>query len=63
MRAEAGSSTVELVLLTPLLVLFMVFVVALGRLASARAEVDGAARDRLSAREQPLNRGCVVGAA
>lgn len=40
---EAGGVSVELVLLTPLLVLLLLFVVALGRLAGARLEVDGAA--------------------
>ncbi len=33
----------ELVLLTPLLILMLLFVVALGRLAGARLDVDGAA--------------------
>jgi Flp pilus assembly protein TadG len=42
---EAGSATVELVLLTPLLVAVLMFVVVLGRVGSARAEVDAAARD------------------
>ena len=42
-RDESGSVTAELVLLTPLLILLLLFVVALGRLASARLEVDGAA--------------------
>jgi Flp pilus assembly protein TadG len=40
---ESGSVTAELVLLTPLLILLLLFVVALGRLAGARLEVDGAA--------------------
>lgn len=40
---ERGSATVELVLLTPLLVLVLLFVVALGRLVSARIQVQGAA--------------------
>lgn len=43
--AEAGSAAVELTLLAPLLVMFLLLVVALGRLATARADVDGAARD------------------
>ncbi len=42
-RDESGSVTAELVLLTPLLILLLLFVVALGRLAGARLEVDGAA--------------------
>jgi Flp pilus assembly protein TadG len=42
-RDESGSVTVELVLLTPLLLLMLLFVVALGRTVTARLEVDGAA--------------------
>ena len=42
-RNESGSVTAELVLVTPLLLLLLLFVVALGRLASARLDVDGAA--------------------
>ena len=42
-RGEEGSATAELVILTPLLILFQLFVVALGRLAGARIEVNGAA--------------------
>lgn len=42
-RAEEGSATAELVILTPLLILLLLFVVALGRLAGARGDVDGAA--------------------
>ena len=40
---EDGSVATELVLLTPLLILMLLFVVALGRTVSARMEVDGAA--------------------
>ena len=42
-RDESGSVTAELVLLTPLLILLLLFVVGLGRLSGARIEVDGAA--------------------
>ena len=42
-RDETGSVVAELVLLTPLLILVLLFVVALGRLAGARIDVDGAA--------------------
>ena len=42
-RSEHGSATAELVILTPLFILFLLFVVALGRLAGARIDVDGAA--------------------
>jgi Flp pilus assembly protein TadG len=43
LRDDHGSVTVELVLVTPLLILLLLFVVALGRLASARLDVNGAA--------------------
>jgi Flp pilus assembly protein TadG len=42
---ERGSATVELVLVTPLLLALALFAVLAGRLTEARAEVDGAARD------------------
>ncbi|MHB1927995.1 MAG: TadE/TadG family type IV pilus assembly protein [Acidimicrobiales bacterium] len=42
-RSEEGSATAELVILTPLLILFLLLVVAFGRLAGARGDVDGAA--------------------
>ena len=40
---ERGSATGELVLLTPLLILFVLFIIGLGRLAHARALVNDAA--------------------
>jgi len=40
---ERGSATAELVLVTPLLILFVLFIVGLGRLAHARATVNDAA--------------------
>ena len=43
LRDERGAVATELVLLTPLLILLLLFVVALGRLAGARIDVDGAA--------------------
>jgi Flp pilus assembly protein TadG len=42
-RDERGSVVAELVLLTPLLILIMLLFVALGRMAGARTDVDGAA--------------------
>ena len=45
MAAERGGVTVELVLVTPLLLALALFAVLAGRLTQARAEVDGAARD------------------
>ena len=44
-RREQGAAATELVLLTPLLIIMLLFVVALGRLAGAREDVDAAARD------------------
>lgn len=43
--SERGSATLELVLLTPVLLLMLMFVVFLGRLGEARNDVDRAARD------------------
>ena len=43
LRDESGAVATELVLLTPLLIVLLLFVVALGRLAEARVNVDGAA--------------------
>jgi hypothetical protein len=42
---EQGSASVELVLITPVLILLLFFVVAAGRLAVTRNQIDGAARD------------------
>ncbi|WP_331717319.1 TadE/TadG family type IV pilus assembly protein [Yinghuangia sp. ASG 101] len=53
-RDERGSATVELVLLVPLLVLILLFVVAVGRFASARGLVDDAAHQ--AARAASLTR-------
>lgn len=42
---ERGSASIELVLLTPVLLVLLLLVVAGGRLADARGAVDAAARD------------------
>lgn len=42
---QTGAATTELVLLTPVLLLVLLFVVSLGRVTSARQDVDAAARD------------------
>ncbi|MFP5327439.1 MAG: TadE/TadG family type IV pilus assembly protein [Acidimicrobiia bacterium] len=44
-RVDGGSASLELVLMTPALIALMLFVVLVGRLAQARADVDRAARD------------------
>jgi Flp pilus assembly protein TadG len=43
--AATGSTTVEITMFVPLLLLILLLIVGMGRLASARATVDGAARD------------------
>lgn len=53
-RSEHGGATVELTLIAPLLLLLLLFVVALGRIALAREEVQGAARD--AARQASMQR-------
>jgi Flp pilus assembly protein TadG len=42
---DAGTMSLELVLLTPILVAFMMLMVGLGRIVEAQSQVDGAARD------------------
>jgi Flp pilus assembly protein TadG len=44
-RLERGAATTELVLITPVLLLVLLFVVALGRVAAAGGDVQAAARD------------------
>jgi Flp pilus assembly protein TadG len=51
---DRGSSSVELVILAPLLVAMLLFVVLLGRFANLRVDVQGAARD--AARTASLQR-------
>jgi Flp pilus assembly protein TadG len=41
---ERGSVTLELILVTPLLVMLLLLAVGVGRLVTARADVDGTAR-------------------
>jgi Flp pilus assembly protein TadG len=54
-KGERGSAAVELVLLTPALVVMLLFVVAVGRLAQAKGDVEAAARD--AARAASIARG------
>jgi len=60
---QGGSATVELVLLTPLLVTFLLFVVTLGRLAQSRAEVNAAAADAARAASLATTAGSAPGLA
>ncbi len=43
--SERGSASVEMVLMTPALVVMLLFIVALGRLTDTRGQVAAAARD------------------
>lgn len=54
MRKDTGTMALELALLTPLLVAFMMVMVGLGRVVEAQSQVDGAARD--AARAASLGR-------
>jgi Flp pilus assembly protein TadG len=54
-RGETGSASLELVLITPALVVLLLLVVMGGRYAQARADVDSAARD--AARAGSIARG------
>ena len=44
-RDERGVATLELVLLVPVLVVFVLFAVGMGRLGQARGDIDAVARD------------------
>jgi Flp pilus assembly protein TadG len=44
-HADRGLSTVEVVILAPVLILFILVLVAFGQLVDGRGAVDGAARD------------------
>ena len=56
--ADRGSAAVELVLVAPILVALLLFVVGAGRMAHARGQVDGAARE--AARAGSLERNPVA---
>jgi hypothetical protein len=62
-RRDRGSLAIELVILTPVLVLFMAVLVALGRIVEAQGQVDGAARDAARAASIAQNSGAALGAA
>ncbi len=44
-RADGGVSTIEVVILAPLIIFFILLLVAFGQLVDGRGAVDGAARD------------------
>jgi TadE-like protein len=59
-RGDRGSLAIELVILTPILVLFMAVLVALGRIVEAQGQVDGAARDAARAASIAQNPGTAL---
>lgn len=54
-RAERGSLTLELAIMAPVLVAFMMLMVGVGRIVDAQSQVDSAARD--AARDASIARG------
>jgi hypothetical protein len=60
-RGDRGSLTIELVILTPILVLFMAVLVALGRVVEAQGQIDGAARDAARAASIAQDSGAALG--
>jgi Flp pilus assembly protein TadG len=57
MRRDTGTMSLELALLAPLLVAFMMLMVGLGRVVEAQSQVDGAARDAARAASIARTRG------
>jgi Flp pilus assembly protein TadG len=45
LRGDSGSMALELTLLTPVLIAFMMLMAGVGRMVEAQGQVDGAARD------------------
>jgi Flp pilus assembly protein TadG len=62
-RRDRGSMSLELVIVTPLLVGFMMLMVSLGRIVEAQSQVDGAARDAARAASVSRDRGSAAVAA
>jgi len=57
---DRGSLAIELVILTPLLVIFMMIMVGLGRYVEVQGQVAGAARDAARAASGTQNAGTVL---
>jgi Flp pilus assembly protein TadG len=60
-QPERGSVTVEMAIVTPVLILLLLFVVASGRLALAAGEADNAARDAARAASIARSAAAAVG--
>jgi len=56
-RGDRGGMTMELALLTPVLVLLFLFLVLVGRLVNVQSQLDGAARDGARAASVARNEG------
>ncbi len=63
MRGEQGGAAVEMVLVTPVLIVLFLLVVELGRMGIARGDVDGAARDAARAASLRRSPGAAQGSA
>lgn len=59
--SDRGMSAVEVAILAPVIVLFLLFLVGLGRLVEARGQVDAAARDAARAATVQRDAGVVQG--
>lgn len=62
-RRERGSLAIELVILTPLLVIFMMILVGLGRFVEVQGQVAGAARDAARAASDTQDAGTALSSA
>ena len=62
-RLDAGTATIEMVLLAPIVIAFVLLVVVLGRIAETGAEVTGAARDAARAASLARTPGSAASAA
>jgi len=62
-RLDTGTATIEMVLLAPIVIAFVLLVVVLGRIAETGAEVTGAARDAARAASLARTPGSAASAA
>ncbi|GAA1903399.1 TadE/TadG family type IV pilus assembly protein [Streptomyces sodiiphilus] len=62
-RGEGGLSSIEVVFLAPLIITFILVLVAFGQLVSGRGAVDGAARDAARAGSLERSQGAAMASA
>ncbi|MCX4665205.1 pilus assembly protein [Streptomyces sp. NBC_01381] len=60
LRSDRGLSTIEVVILAPVMILFILLLVAFGQLVDGRGAVDGAARDAARAGSIQKDRGTAM---